>query len=425
MRIELHSPGRKFLYGLLCLGLIAGYVYRAGRGYVVSHALDSTDPEVLERAVRLEPQNAEAWYRLGRVRSVLLQDIPGSIAPTQRALSLDPRHARYWLDLGLAYEYTGDAAARRNAIENAVRFDAHDPDIAWEAGNFYLVAGDTDRALPLFRTTLEGDTSNKHLARAILLSLRATNNDFARVLEEVIPRNPNFYIDFSNLAVRTNRFDAADMIWSRMLQLGKRVHLPSTNGYFSSLIERNESARARSAWNDLAKVNPELEPYQYSDNLVVNGRFENNILNAGFDWHYNRNDAVPLEIDTTGAHGGTHALLMTFTGQPVAELGLRQIIPVDAGACYEFSAFLRTSELEGVGGPQFSLSDEKTGRSYVLTESMTGTHGWEQRRQTFRTDPATHFLDLRIVHERPLTAIRGRAWADDVRLTPVAPEACR
>ncbi|MGB9103818.1 MAG: hypothetical protein WCC59_03580, partial [Terriglobales bacterium] len=150
MRIELHSPGRKLLYGLLCLGLIAGYVYRAGRGYEVARALDSTDPDVLERAVRLEPQNAEAWYRLGRVRSVLLQDIPGSIAPTQRALSLDPRHARYWLDLGLAYEYTGDAAAERNAIENAVRFDAHDPDIAWEAGNFYLVAGDTDRALPLF-----------------------------------------------------------------------------------------------------------------------------------------------------------------------------------------------------------------------------------------------------------------------------------
>ena len=139
----------------------------------------------------------------------------------------------------------------------------------------------------------------------------------------------------------------------------------------------------------------------------------------------NRNEAVPLEIDTAGAHGGTHALLMTFTGQPVAELGLRQIIPVDAGACYEFSVFLRTSELEGVGGPQFWLSDEKSGRSYVLTESMTGTHGWEQRRQTFRTDPVTYFLNLRIVHERPLTAIRGRAWADDVRLTPVAPEACR
>ena len=220
MRIELHSPGRKLLYGLLCLGLIAGYVYRAGRGYVVSRALDSTDPDVLERAVRLEPQNAEAWYRLGRVRSVLLQDIPASIAPTQRALSLDPRHARYWLDLGLAYEYTGDTAARRNAIENAVRFDAHDPDIAWEAGNFYLVAGDTDRALPLFRATLEGDATNKHVGRAILLSLRATNNDFARVLEEVIPRNPNLYVDFSNLAVRTNRFDAADMIWSRMLGPG-------------------------------------------------------------------------------------------------------------------------------------------------------------------------------------------------------------
>jgi tetratricopeptide (TPR) repeat protein len=425
MRIELHSPGRKLLYGLLCLGLIAGYVYRAGRSYVVSRALDSADPDVLERAVRLEPENAEAWYRLGRVRSVLLQDVPGSIAPIQRALALDPRHARYWLDLGLAYEYTGDTAARRNAIENALRFDSHDPDISWEAGNFLLVAGDTNQALRLFRITLEGDPTNKHLWRAILLSLRATNNDFARVLDQVIPLDPNVYIDFSNLAMTANRFDAADMIWSRMLGLDKRVRLDSTNRYFSSLIARNDSARARSAWNDLAKVNPELQPYTYSDNLVVNGRFDNNILNAGFDWHYDRNDAAQLEIDDAGVHGGTHALLMTFTGQPVGELGLRQTIPVDGSECYEFSAFLRTSELEGVGGVQFQLRDLKTGRSYVQTESMTGTHGWEQRRQTFRTDPSTHFLELSIAHDRPLTAIRGRAWADDVLLTRVAPEACQ
>ncbi|HET7183945.1 MAG TPA: hypothetical protein VFI82_04630, partial [Terriglobales bacterium] len=91
MRIELHSPGRKLLFAVLCLGLTAAYVYRAGRAYLVSRALDSADPNLLERAVRREPGNAEAWYRLGRVRSVLLQDVPGSVAPLQRAVALDPR----------------------------------------------------------------------------------------------------------------------------------------------------------------------------------------------------------------------------------------------------------------------------------------------------------------------------------------------
>jgi Flp pilus assembly protein TadD len=344
----------------------------------------------------------------------------------QRALSLDPHHARYWLDLGLAYQYTGDSAAQRNAIAQAVRYDAHDPDIAWEAGNFYLVAGDLERALPLFHNALEGDPTRKNLARALLLSLRATNNDVTRVVNQVLPRHPAHYLDFVDLLTNVHQYEAADMVWSRAVGLGEHIPLAAAANYLASLVQRNNSAQARSAWIDLAKLDPELQPYGYSgDNLIVNGRFEHNILNIGFDWHYTRNENVTLEVDDSTIHGGSHALLMTFNGQPVSDVGLRQTVPVDGDACYEFSAFLRTSELESVDGPRFSLRDAKTGRACVLTPDMTGTHGWEERRQAFRTDPGTHFLELQIARAKPDTAIRGRAWADDLRLTRAAPEACR
>ncbi len=425
MRIDLHSPGRKLLLAVLCLGLGTGYVYRVASAYLVTRSLDSTDPELLEKSARREPANAEAWYRLGRVHTVLMQDIPGSLAPLRRAVALDPYHARYWLDLGLAYQYLGDSAAQRNAVDTAVRLDSHDPDIAWEAANFYLIAGDTEHALPMFRATLEGDPTLRHGSSALLLSLRATNNDFARVLDRVLSREPRFYIDLATLAVQTNRMDAADLIWSRMIALGVHVPVHLTNPYFNSLIEKNDSTRARIAWNDLAKIAPELTPYTYSDNLIVNGRFENNILNAGFDWHYNRNEAAPLEIDSTGAHGGSHSLLMTFNGQPVENLGLQQIIPVQGMECYRFSGSMRTSELEGVSGPEFRLADLKSGRLYARLESGSGTHGWEDRQSEFRTEAGTHFLRLDIFRERPLTALQGRAWADDLSLERVAPEVCR
>ena len=425
MRIELHSARRKLLFGALCLGLIAGYVYRAGRSYFVLRAADTTDPDVIERAVRLEPSNAEGWYRLGRVRSVFMQDVPGSIPLLRRALTLDPNHARYWLELGLAYQYTGDTAAQRNAIDQAVRYGSRDPDIAWEAGNFYLVAGDTDRALSLLHNALEGDPTNKNLERAVRLSLRATNNDFARVVDQVLPRDVYRYLIFADLLISAHQYQAADMVWSRTVGLGKHIPVRFAVDYLASLVERNNSARARSAWNDLAKLDPELQPYAYSgDNLIVNGRFEHNILNVGFDWHYTTNENVSLEVDNSTIHGGTHALLITFNGQPVGDIGLRQTIPVDGDECYQFSAFMRTSELESVGGPRFLLRDVKTSRAYVLTADMTGTHGWEERRQNFRTDPGTHFLELKIARDRPDTAIRGLAWADDLRLTRAAPEAC-
>ncbi|HEX9120629.1 MAG TPA: tetratricopeptide repeat protein [Terriglobales bacterium] len=424
MLIKLHSPGRKFLFGVLCLGLIAGYVYRAGRSYMVSRMGESTDPEVLERAVGLEPKDADAWYRLGHVRSILMQDIPGSIPALQRALALDPRHARYWLDLGLAYQYTGDSKAQRNAIQTAIRLDAHDPDIAWEAGNFYLVAGDTDEALKLFRVALEGDPIQKHFSRAVMLSLHATHNDYARVLNEVVPRDPWSYLNYTDGLVNIRQYEAADLVWSRTMELGIHVKPAYAKRYLNSLVERNDSVRARNAWNSLAKVAPELQPYIYSENLIVNGGFENNILNFGFDWEYERKEDVTLEIDNE-FHGGNHALLMTFSGRPVADIGLRQTVPVDGGECYEMSGFLRTSELEGVSGPRIALREVKTLRSYALSDNITGTHGWEEVRKTFRTDPGTHFLELAIVRERPETAIRGRAWVDDLRLTRAAQEACR
>ena len=425
MLIKLHSPGRKLLFGVLCLGLIAGYVYRAGRSYTVSRMGESTDPEMLERAVGLEPKDADAWYRLGHVRSLLMQDIPGSIPALQRALVLDPRHARYWLDLGLAYQYTGDRKAQRNAIQTAIRLDPHDPDIAWEAGNFYLVAGDTDQALKLFRVALEGDPIQKHFSRAVMLSLRATHNDYARVLSEVVPRDPWSYLNYTDGLVNIRQYEAADLVWSRTMGLGIDVKPAYAKRYLNSLVERNDSVRARNAWNSLAKVAPELQPYIYSENLIVNGGFENNILNYGFDWEYERKEDVALEIDNELFHSGNHALLMTFSGRPVADIGLRQTVPVDGGECYEMSGFLRTSELESVSGPRITLREVKTLRSYALSDNITGTHGWEEVRKTFRTNSETHFLELAIVRERPETAIRGRAWADDLRLTRVAQEACR
>ena len=425
MLIGLHSPGRKVLFGVLCLGLVAGYVYRAGRSYAVVRLGESSEVEALERAVRLEPKNADAWYRLGRVRSILLQDIPGSIPALQRAIMLDPRHARYWLDLGLAYQYTGDSKAQRNAIETAMRLDAHDPDIAWEAANYYLLAGDTSQALKLFRVSLEGDPIEKHFPRAILLSARATNQDYLRVLNEVVPRDPRSYLGYLDFLVSLRQYDIADTVWSRTVELSQPVKPIWASQYLTSLVVRNDSERAREAWNSLAKIAPELQPYVYSDNAIVNGGFENNILNLGFDWRYERTEEVALEIDNELFHGGTHALLITFSGRPVADIGLHQTVPVDGGQCYELSGFLRSSELEGVSGLRFVLRDVKTSREYAASGDITGTHGWEELRQTFRTDPGTHFLDLTIGREHPQTAIRGRAWVDDLRLTRVAPEACR
>ena len=52
---------------------------------------DTAEAErVLERAVRLQPANAEAWRRLGRFRLDVLNDAPGALTAFRAAYSLDP-----------------------------------------------------------------------------------------------------------------------------------------------------------------------------------------------------------------------------------------------------------------------------------------------------------------------------------------------
>ena len=48
---------------------------------------------------------------------------------------------------------------RKRRLEHGLVADPNTPDLAWEAGNFYLVQGETDKALREFRVVMESDPS--------------------------------------------------------------------------------------------------------------------------------------------------------------------------------------------------------------------------------------------------------------------------
>ena len=51
--------------------------------------------------------------------------------------------------------------------------DSSTPELAWEAGNFYLVQGDTDKALREFRVVMESDPYLPPAAVRLLLAGQA------------------------------------------------------------------------------------------------------------------------------------------------------------------------------------------------------------------------------------------------------------
>jgi hypothetical protein len=210
---------------------------------------------------------------------------------------------------------------------------------------------------------------------------------------------------------------AAKNVWNRLMGLNQAFSTKLTFPYFRFLITQQEVAAAQTAWQQLAALDRSIQPYLPSrENLVVNGGFEENVLNGGFDWWYKSNPYAALAIDTSEFHSGTRSLSVTFDGRNPGGAGIFQFIPVKPNTDYEFSAEYRTEDIESASGPRFAIVDAHTDASYVLTDDFLFTNPWRLEQARFRTGPNTNLVLLTIVRQPAAPLIRGKLWIDDLRL---------
>jgi hypothetical protein len=188
--------------------------------------------------------------------------------------------------------------------------------------------------------------------------------------------------------------------------------------YLDSLLKRRQSERLRRAWMEVVRLNPELAEYTPgAGSLIVNGGFETPVTNLGLDWRYSPKPGVRVEADTANLRSGAASLRITFERQRVAETGLHQFVPVESGACYEFSGYLKTRSLEAAGGARFVVRDANSGRLYFLSDGPTGTHAWMELHGAFRADPETAVLAVAVARVPGNTLAQGEVWVDDLRLS--------
>jgi tetratricopeptide (TPR) repeat protein len=414
MRIELRSPFRKFFFAAAGLIFIVLYLGLSVRAYLASRLAAIPNSSNLQSAIRLEPSNAEYRELLGRNRALSGATLDDAISDYRTAVHLNPYEARYWLDLAGAYQVAGRTNEQEESVEHAVEAAPTTPRVAWEAANFFLVQGNRERALRHFRVVLANDPDT--VDSVLQLCWRATG-DANQILDQALPRRPDLYLSFLRLLVSKQEVAAAENVWNHLIGLQQTFPTKLAFPYFRLLIAKQEVTAAKTAWQQLASVDRSLQPYLPSgENLIVNGGFEQNLLNGGFDWWYESNPHATLTIDTSEFHGGKRSLSVTFDGQNASEPGIVQFIPVKANTEYEFSAEYRTEELETASGPRFAITDAYTSSSYILTDDLLGTNPWRPQQARFHTGPNTNLLLLKILRQPAGSLIRGKLWIDDLRL---------
>jgi tetratricopeptide (TPR) repeat protein len=413
MQINLRSADRK----LFCIGgaflLAAVYLALVSREFLAAHFASVPEIASLRSAVRMEPMNAEYHQRLARYFFLADHDVTSALAAYESAVRLNPYDANLWLGLASVQQVLGNPVEQEKALERAIVANPRSTNVAWEAANLYLARGETDKAFREFRTVIENSPLDADAALRLCLRVAPSVDT---IIQEALPSQPGAYVILLDLLTAKNDTAGAAKVWAGLVQMNKPFEERYAFEYIKYLLSQRQVEPAQLAWRQTTNLFG-LPGYQSSaDNLIVNPNFDFKILNQGFDWQYTKQPGVTLALDPADFHAGRRSLSISFEGPGVNDAGVFQVIPVRPDTSYEFSAFFKSAEIQGAGGPRFAFQDAYTNTTLLLSDELKNAGVWREAGGGFKTDPETKLIALRILRVPAGNAIRGKLWVGDFRL---------
>ena len=415
MKIPFKTPARKWLIVAPAAILALAYWGLAARQLVASWLGSRPQLTSLQRAAWFDPGNAEYRNHVGRYYDLVAHDPASAIGHYLSAVQLNPHSSRYWFDLANAYQILGDTPNQTAALEHAIQADSMTPDVAWEAGNLYLVQGENDKALREFRVVIANDT-NLDVA-ALQLSWRL-KPDVDALLKEVIPARASAYLNFLTLLESKGETVGTMKVWDALMQTSEPFERRHAFDYIRYLVEHKEVDEAVLAWKQTTNRFGLSSYLPSTANLVVNGNFSLDPLNAGFDWQYQKQSSVTLTLDPGDFHAGRRSLLIAFDGPGIRESGLYQLIPVQPHTSYDFTAYYKNGEgeMQGAGGPHFTIQDMYTQAVYYESEELKQATFWKSADGEFTTGPDCKLIVLHIRRLPAGSPMRGKLWIGDFHI---------
>ncbi|MFZ0144076.1 MAG: tetratricopeptide repeat protein [Candidatus Sulfotelmatobacter sp.] len=215
----------------------------------------------------------------------------------------------------------------------------------------------------------------------------------------------------------TNReTEATAKVWAALMASRQPFEQRSVYGYIQYLIDHRDVEQARSVWEQAA---PRFGLSAYlptQRNLIVNGSFSLDVLNGGFDWRYEKLPSVTLTLDPSDFHSGTRSLLIAFDGPGISDAGIHQFIAVRPSTTYDFSAYYKSGDFEGAGGPHIIIQDAVSRAVLYDSDELKERGYWKLVSREFTTPDDCRLLDLRVLRVPEGSPIRGKLWVDDFRL---------
>lgn len=405
-----HAKKRLAVWFLFFSGT-AAYLFLITTQFLAAQFAEVPRASSLRKAIKLDPSNAEYRDSLGRFELLTEQSPTDALPLLQTAAALNPNQSVYWLDRAIAEHLLGDFGGERNSLEKASANNPHSSDVAWQIANYDVSQGAVEPALQEYRKVLNSDSRLSSEALQICWRLRP---DIDFLLLNVVP--PSADEPFLSFLVSSNEADAAAKVWQRIVALQQPVEQRFLFDYLGYLFIHHDPVQASSVWREAATLSNLVGYQPTEENLLVNGDFSLNVLNNGFDWIYQKSPAVSLAIDPSQGYSGSRSLRIVFQGPGIEDAGIRQLVSVDPDTEYVFSGYYKASEMDGAGGPEFSIQDAYSGAGLFMSDDLRDTTSWVKVNASFATGPETHLVVLRIARVPAGRPIRGTLWINGLKL---------
>ena len=418
---------RTVLFLMPIVAVSLGLAWEAIRVARVTSRLDTISITDLQKALRLDPDNAGLVHRLGLVYTFDPTDLNLSAAVKylRQAVELNPRHWDYWADLGTACDFVGDVACSDEAFERAIVLNPMTPALLWSAGNHYLLTNREDKAFPYFRRLAE--LAPEYLDNTFRLCLRATRDPQA-IYAQVVPHGKNASVRFAFLMFLSSvaDYENAMKIWGQMISGPDRCpNISMVKHFLDFLIDHNQIQDAGTVWNDLqhAGVIPPA-PNSQSADLIYNGGFEGQPLNTGFDWRTSNSQDLAYDFADPSAYKGGKCLRIDFVfGRNVEYELVNQVVRIRPSTHYQLTAYVRSDNLTSSSGPQLRVDEMGCADCVARTSDPTvGTTAWHPIDVEFMTQPQTQAVRVSFWRPKEQASSRditGTVWLDEVTLRAV------
>jgi len=405
----------------LLLGALA-YLISLGISLAGQWVLDAPTPENLERGIQWDSRNPDLWARYARQWHFLASspETQRAVESYQKATSLNPLDAANWKDLATAQMEQGNLEEAEVALRGELTAVPNSPQAAWRMANLLLVRGRTAEAYPYLR-----NAANEGSLRVPVFDLaRRLEEDPEVIRRELIPETPEARADYLQFLVSGQILDEAYPVWQEVARDGSPQTVRLGNAYVDALARAGNGSDAARVWEELLAMTDQAP--RPEGELLTNGDFEDQFLNAGLDWRLASREGYQIALDSFLFQNGTRSLRVTFDGSANLDFaGITQTVPVEPNTRYRFEAYLRADGITSDNGPFFRIASQGVPPEEAFTVSTpprVQTLGWVHEQVDFETGPRTSIVIL-LLRRQPSqklnNLIQGKVWIDNLSLKPL------